>query len=167
MAGQSTPARTQAKKAQQDAAEVEDFDAFWSKQKRRGLRLGNVFGVPVELPPSLPLAFEVAQRQLASSQAEEDVRYMVGLLFGEGALERWRDAGMDGEQFAVLLMWGSANCAAGKHAMTLDEARGHYLSALETGKLPTADAVGKGRAAAPKTGPRASTRKRAPAKRGG
>lgn len=111
-------------RADAEAADVEDFEAFWSQQSRRGARLSNVFGVDVELPASMPLRFEMEAQRVQRSQSEEDVRRMVGILFGDDALDRWTEAGMDAEQFAVLLLWGSSNVAG--TPMTLAEAREHY-----------------------------------------
>lgn len=102
----------------------EDFDAFWAEQDRRGTVLRNVFGVNVELPPSLPMRFEVEAHRVQGSAQEADVQRLVGLLFGERALARWVEAGMDLEQFGTLLMWGSANVSG--TPMSLTRARDEY-----------------------------------------
>ena len=85
-------------------AGVEDFDAFWAKRKRR-VRQTTIMGETVTLPPSLPLQFEMEAKRLQRSKRDQDVRHLVGLLFGEDALGRWSKAGLDLEQFMVLLAW--------------------------------------------------------------
>lgn len=124
---------------QVEADETEDFDQFWAQQNRTGPVLRNVFGVDVQLPASMPLRFEVEARRVARSQSEDDTRRLVGLLFGEHALDRWVESGMDAEQFAVLLLWGSARVSG--TAMTLAEARDEYHRRSQEqhtpGKAPT------------------------------
>jgi hypothetical protein len=105
-----------------EASQTEDFDAFWSAQERKATSLRNVFGVDVTLPAALPLRFEVEARKVAESSSEDDTKRMVGILFGDDALDRWTAAGMDVEQFAVLLLWGTANTRA-PNSMTLAEAK--------------------------------------------
>lgn len=116
-----------AKRAEQEAAEVstvepdqapvyadehgtEDFDAFWASRKRK-VRKTKIMGVEVELPPSLPLEFEMKAKQMERSTDEDDIRYLVGLLFGQDALDTWAKRGMDGDQLAVLLAWAPAAIA--------------------------------------------------------
>lgn len=103
-------------------AETEDFDAFWSAQDRKPTTLRNVFGVDVTLPPSLPLRFEVEARKVQDSKGEDDTKRMVAILFGDDAMDTWTERGMDIEQFAVLLMWGTSNTRT-PGSMTLTEAR--------------------------------------------
>lgn len=109
-----------------EAALEEDFGAFWDAQDRKPTTLRNVFGVDVVLPAALPLRFEVEAKKVASSDSEADTKRMVGILFGDGALERWIAAGMDLEQFAVLLMWGTVNTRS-PGTLTLAQARTAYL----------------------------------------
>lgn len=104
-----------------EEAEGEDFEAFWAELDRQGTKIRNVFGVDVELPPALPLKFEVAAQTLNRSKDPDDTRKMIGLLFGEGALQQWTDRGMDLDQFGVILMWGTAN-ARTPRSMTLRRA---------------------------------------------
>lgn len=87
-----------------DEGNLEDFDAFWSTRKRRR-RTTTIMGERVELPASLPLQFELEARKRAKSTKDKDVRKLVAILFGEGALSRWAARGMDLEQFGVLLAW--------------------------------------------------------------
>lgn len=117
-----------------EVLETEDFDAFWSEQDRKGTTLKNVFGIDVQLPPKLPLRFEIEARRLKNSEDEDDIKRLVALLFGETSLDRWVDAGMDNEQFGVMIMWGTAN-ASGQR-MSLAEARSEYreMNAKKDGK---------------------------------
>lgn len=103
---------------------TEDFDAFWAEQDRRGVVLNNVFGETVELPPQLPLRFQVQAAQVEGSEELEDVQGLVSMLFGPEVVDRAIDRGLDVEQFGVLLLWGSSN-AVGQR-MTLAEARDEY-----------------------------------------
>lgn len=84
---------------------TEDFDAFWESRTRK-VRLTKIMGQVVELPPALPLRFEMEARRVERSRSEEDVRRLVGILFGEDALDGWIERGLDSEQFPVLLAWG-------------------------------------------------------------
>lgn len=87
---------------------AEDFDAFWRARDQSGKRKRKsttIMGELVELPPSLPIWFELEAKRLQHSRDENDIRKLVGILFGEAALDKWAAAGMDGEQFAVLLAW--------------------------------------------------------------
>lgn len=103
---------------------TEDFDAFWAEQNRQGVRLDNVFGMTVELPPQLPLRFQVQAQQVEGSEELDDVQGLVEILFGRDVVEQGIERGMDVEQFGVLLLWGSSN-AVGQR-MTLAEARDEY-----------------------------------------
>lgn len=87
-----------------DEGNVEDFDAFWTTRKRKR-RTTTIMGERVTLPASLPLQFELEARKRAKSTKDKDVRKLVAILFGEGALARWAERGMDLEQFSVLLAW--------------------------------------------------------------
>lgn len=83
---------------------TEDFDAFWNARKRRA-RTTTIMGEQVTLPAALPLQFTLEAQRLQRSKRDEDVRKLVGILFGEDRLEAWAEAGMDMEQFGVLLAW--------------------------------------------------------------
>lgn len=86
---------------------VVDFDAFWKKRdKKRPAKRLRIFGQVVELPKSLPLQFELEARRVAKSKRDEDVHNLVAILFGADAYEAWAEAGMDLDQFQVLLAWG-------------------------------------------------------------
>lgn len=108
-----------------EQAESEDYEAFWRAQKRGGKVLANVHGLDLQLPATLPLYFEVQARRLVDSRDPADVKYLFGILFGEDTYDELVARGMDAEQFAVLLMWGSAN--GNGRDMSLAQARGEYL----------------------------------------
>ncbi|SNR44068.1 hypothetical protein SAMN06265360_10619 [Haloechinothrix alba] len=117
-------------------AEVEDFEAFWNQQGRRGVRLNNVFGVDVELPAQLPLRYEFEAR---APRGEESTRRMLSILFGEEALDTWIERGIDAEQLGVLLLWGAEN--ADGNRISLARAREKYHQRMnragEQGKAET------------------------------
>lgn len=146
-----------------DAAQAsEDFDAFWSAQDRKATSLRNVFGVDVTLPAALPLRFEVEARAAATSTDPEQTKRMVGILFGDDALERWTSAGMDLEQFAVLLLWGTVNTRA-PGSLTLAQAREAYAerAANPAGKALPQVVAGISGGASNGTGPRSKPTSRA------
>lgn len=88
-----------------DGDDLADFDAFWRGQNRKGKR-ARIAGEVVQLPPSLPLQFELEARKLQHSKREQDVHKLLTILgFPEDAQDRWAEAGMDLEQFQVLLAW--------------------------------------------------------------
>lgn len=87
-----------------DADGVVDFDQFWTQVDRKAIRV-RIMGDVVELPPSIPLRFELEAKRLQRSKSDADVRRLVAILFGEDQLDRWVAAGMDAEQFQVLLAW--------------------------------------------------------------
>lgn len=99
--------------------DVEDFDAFWAEydrgRKRPSLRL---FGQVVELPPALPLQFELEAKRLARSKRDRDVSKLVAILFGADVLEKWAEAGMDSDQFQLLLAWAPRRIAGQKVTLT-------------------------------------------------
>lgn len=83
---------------------TEDFDAFWSSRDRKA-RQTNIMGHRVTLPAALPLQFEMEARRLQKSKNIDDIKRLVGILMGSDALDAWVSAGLDYEQFAVLLAW--------------------------------------------------------------
>lgn len=89
---------------------VEDFDAFWSAQDRHGPRV-RIAGEVVDLPPAIPLEFELLAKRMATSSSDADVRRCVAVLFGADRIEQWAKAGMDAQQFKVLLAWAPQRIA--------------------------------------------------------
>lgn len=111
-----------------DSAGVEDFDAFWQSQERTGIPV-RIRGEVVTLPPALPLQFELVARRKKNSKDPRDTEKLVGILFGEDALTKWAGAGMDSEEFAVLLAWATQRIGGGTMSMAevaakLQEAEG-------------------------------------------
>lgn len=89
---------------------VEDFDAFWDTRNATGKSV-KIRGHVITLPASLPLQFELEARKLQRSKRDQDVRKLVGLLYGADAYERFAEAGMDLDQLKVLLAWGAQTVA--------------------------------------------------------
>lgn len=100
-----------------DADGVEDFDAFWDEQDRPGVRV-RIRGEVMTLPPALPLQFELLASKKRRSQDPEDAKKLVALLFGDpDAIKRWAAAGMDGQEFNVLLAWATQRVGGGTMSM--------------------------------------------------
>ena len=89
---------------------VEDFDAFWQRQDRRGPRV-RIAGEVVDLPPAIPLEFELLAKRMAAKADDKSVRRCVAVLFGADRIDAWAAAGMDSEQFKVLLAWAPQRIA--------------------------------------------------------
>lgn len=107
---------------------VEDFDAYWHHHKRKGARV-RIMGEVVELPPAMPLQFELEARRLQRSKRPEDVRKLVAILFGPTALDRWTARGMDSDQFQLLLAWAPQRIALGDAAQTMAEVEAELAKA--------------------------------------
>lgn len=131
---------TDATEALSDDEDVEDFDAFWTTRTRKGRKL-KVFGETVELPPALPLQYEVEARRLQRSKSTGDVMKLLRILLpdGDALVQRWSEKGMDSEQFAVLLAYLPAKVMG--HKITLPEvadAVAEQTKKAMTGKAPAA-----------------------------
>lgn len=123
--------------AEEQAAEVEDFDRFWAAQQRTGKVLRNVRGVDVHLPASLPLAFEIESRRLMRDESVAAVHKLFALLFGDGTLAELIARGLTGDQLAVLLMWGTRNGNGIDTSLGEAQAEFERLKALKAaGKAP-------------------------------
>jgi hypothetical protein len=97
-----------------DADSLEDFDAFWREQSEQGNRRNlttTIMGEQVTLPPAVPILFDLESKRLAKSKSLSDMKRLVSILFGEGAMERWARKGMDADQFAVLIAWAPLRIA--------------------------------------------------------
>lgn len=118
-----------------DEDNLEDFDAFWSARDRK-TKTTRIMGELVELPPALPLRFELEARKLEKSKRDKDVRRLVGILFGADKLDAWTERGMDMDQFAVLLAW-APQVIAGRDvtlAEVADSVERHNAKQLNKGK---------------------------------
>lgn len=132
-----------------DFGEVEDFDAWRSQQraKRTGGRRVKVFGRVVALPTSLPLGLQLSLDDISNV---DDVRRIVGILYGEDALDHWVECDVDMADFQTLMAWGMAS--ADGQRITFDEAARLVAEA-------TKEKAAAGKARAPK---KAKKRKRGP-----
>ena len=122
-----------------------DFDA-WRNQlaANRQAETVRIFGqdVPVPHAVSLDLVMRVDD---ADVDDLDTLSELVAEMFGDAELQRWREAGCNTEEFAVLLAWGSAR------------GRGEQLSFEEAHRRLTERAAGK---APNRTTRRAQGRKR-------
>lgn len=112
---------------------VEDFDAFWAGLDRKR-KTTTIMGHAVTLPASIPLQFELEAKAVQRSKRTRDVKRLVGILFGEDALDRWAAAGMDQEQFMVLLAW-APRVIAGQN-VSLAEVATEVRAALDSQGAP-------------------------------
>jgi hypothetical protein len=123
-------AAARAAKAQNDA---QSWDDFWAEVN--AARVTEVIrGVEVPVPSDLPLIFQQRMNELRDSDRDEDVRELVALVFGDGVLDQWRDAGMGAAELRVVLAWGFAN-GSGK-ATSFREAYDIVTQAEAEGKAP-------------------------------
>lgn len=88
--------------------DVEDFDAWRAARKaaRGGGKRTRVFGRLVTLPTSLPLGLITELEEASGSSSMDDVKTIVGRLYGEDALEYWSSTDADLEDFQILLGYG-------------------------------------------------------------
>ena len=91
-------------------------------------------GVEVRTPTDVPLAMEQRLKDLHDSEAEEDLRELIALLFGDDVLGRWIDAGMGALEFKSVLAWGMAHAAGTK------------VSFMEAFEMVRAEEAGQGKA---------------------
>lgn len=105
-----------------DADGVEDFDAFWETQDRKRPTV-RIMGELVHLPPAMPLQAELLMNKLERRSDERSVRKVVAVLYGPDQMDRWAGAGMDGEQFNVLLAWTVQKLNGGSLSMAEVRAR--------------------------------------------
>lgn len=87
--------------------EYQSWDDFWAEVVPTR-RTENIRGVEVDVPADLPLKFTRELEQLVESQRDEDIQYLVSVLFGEDILDAWTENGMTGPEFQTVLAWGVA-----------------------------------------------------------
>lgn len=114
-AEQETPAATY-DPTPVDADGVEDFDAFWQAQDREHVTI-RVMGENIALPPAMPLEVELLAKRLQRRSDPKAVRRMLTALFGEDRTVKWAAAGMDSEQFQVLLAYTMHRLGGGTKSM--------------------------------------------------
>ena len=99
-----------------DADGVEDFDAFWTSLDRKGVAI-RVMGETIDLPPAMPLEVELLAKRLQRRSDARSVRRVLTALFGADRTEQWAEAGMDSEQFQVLLAYTMHRLGGGTKSM--------------------------------------------------
>lgn len=121
-----------------EAGEYDDFDA-WLASQASGRRV-KILGEIVTLPDDIPLGYRAKLTRAQHSDDEEEIKELVGLIFGEGALDRWTEANIGIRAFQTLLVYGDAHLA-GK-PVTFAEAAEAVRKAADAdagpeGKAPT------------------------------
>ncbi|MEU9306957.1 hypothetical protein [Streptomyces sp. NPDC048256] len=87
-----------------------DFDAFFAEQDTSRPRESfTLYGALYVLPDSLPLMFTLQAERMQNSNDPNDVRKMLGTLFGGDTLDVWAEAGMTDRQFGIVLIYSAAN----------------------------------------------------------
>lgn len=89
------------------ALDVADFDAFFAEAAERepqGTPL-RLFGRTYHLPRSLPALFTLQLQRVQSSARPEDIRRLLGSLFGPSAVDDFTEAGMSDRQLGIVLLW--------------------------------------------------------------
>jgi hypothetical protein len=127
--------------------EVADFDAFFAEQgpeQRTGVPL-RLFGREYVLPPSLPALFTLQLHRVQHSARPEDIRAMLGALFGPEACDHWTEHGMTDRQLGIVLLWATANTAEAG-TVSMDRAAELY-DKREAAKQAEAAQQGKARTA--------------------
>lgn len=93
--------------------EVADFDAFFAEQaepEKQGVPL-KLYGRTYVLPATLPALFTLQLHRLQSSARPEDIRRLLGSLFGPDAVDHWTEAGMSDRHLGIVLLWSTTNVA--------------------------------------------------------
>lgn len=112
------------------ASSVEDFDAFWDAETATDKpRTTTIMGRTLVLPRQLPLQFDMEARRLKRSKNSDDVRALAAVLVGAETVDAWAKAGMDLEQFMVMLAWLPRVIAG--DSVTLAEVRADVRKSLE------------------------------------
>lgn len=94
-------------------AEVADFDAFFAEQAepaKQGVTL-RLYGRTYVLPASLPTLFTLQLQRVQHSARPEDIRRLLGSLFGPDAVDHWTECGMDDRRLGIVLLWATAQTA--------------------------------------------------------
>jgi hypothetical protein len=71
------------------------------------------------------------------SARPEDIRRLLGSLFGPAAVDDWAEAGMDDRKLGIVLMWATAN-VADPGSLSMEQAAAAYdkREAAKAGKAP-------------------------------
>ncbi|MEV5131441.1 hypothetical protein AB0K87_13225 [Streptomyces sp. NPDC053705] len=143
------------------AHEVADFDAFFAEQAEQepeGVPL-KLYGRTYILPGTLPALFTLQLHRVQNSARPEDIRRLLGSLFGPDAVDHWTEAGMSDRHLGIVLLWSTAN-VADPGAVSMQRAAELYderEQAKSTGKATPRPVKSKAKAKAkPKAKPRSS-----------
>ncbi|CAL9479967.1 hypothetical protein [Streptomyces sp. enrichment culture] len=110
------------------AVEVADFDAFFAEQRPEAERQGiplRLYGRTYTLPASLPALFALQLHRVHTSARPDDIRRLLGSLFGPDAVDHWTERGMTDRQLGTVLLWATTNVAE-PGAMSVEEAAAEY-----------------------------------------
>jgi hypothetical protein len=121
-----------------ETVDTSSWDAFWAEVQAEARETNPtevIRKVTVRVPTDLPLMFQQRANELRDSTADDDVRELVALIFGEGILDQWIANGMGAHEFRVVCAWGYAN-GSGK-ATTFREAYDMVTAAEAAGKAPS------------------------------
>ncbi|MFD4740622.1 hypothetical protein ACFWNQ_25140 [Streptomyces virginiae] len=135
------------------ASETESFDEFWASVARPTTTI--IRGVTVAVPRDMPMLVEQRLEELQDSSSLDDVAELVGLIFGENCLEKWRDAEMGLLEFQVILAWGMANARGQK--VTFQEAYDIVQEQAAGGKAPAPNRAARRSRSAATGGPSKAT----------
>ncbi|WDZ91142.1 hypothetical protein [Nocardiopsis sp. HUAS JQ3] len=103
----------------------DDYRAARSQTRAAEAVTTVILGEEVELPPALPVGFEMRLHRLTSdrtteAQAVTIMQELVAMLYGDDAFEAWQDD-LDTEDLQILIIWGAANVRE-PYSMTFAEA---------------------------------------------
>ncbi|MFI0897755.1 hypothetical protein [Streptomyces sp. NPDC020983] len=143
-----------ARKAAAETVDTSSWDAFWAEVNADAGATEVIRRVTVRVPNDLPLGFQQRVNELRDSTADEDVRELVALVFGEGVLDQWIANDMGSREFKVVLAWGVANGTG--QPLSFREAYERVVAAEAEGKAPSAQPNRAARRAATKS-PSSST----------
>lgn len=96
-----------------EGVEVADFDAFFeetSEPEPEGVPL-KLYGRTYVLPGTLPALFSLQLHRVRNSARPEDIRRLLGALFGPDAVDHWTERGMSNRKLGIVLLWSTANVA--------------------------------------------------------
>lgn len=127
-----------------DPQDTQSWDDFWA-DVRPADRTEIICGVEVLVPSDCTLDFTRRLGELEQSDSEDDLRELIAMLFGDGVLDEWTDAGMTARQLQTALLWGIAH--ANGNPMSFARAYELAQGAAE-GKAPAAPNRAQRRAAA-------------------
>jgi hypothetical protein len=88
-------------------SDTQSWDEFWASVSRPKTTV--IRGVEVAIPTDMPMVVEQRAEQLHDSTDLDDIAELVGMIFGQDCLGKWRDARMGLTEFRVVLTWGMAN----------------------------------------------------------